>query len=145
MLSIHLFMSFLPIEEFNAFDPISISNFVRSPPSPLPACLRFRIIFRRAGAARLSKILLLFLLSPIFLALLTLIFLGSCFLLIFSYFAVKDLPSGKLTTFGPALRLKTILSLIVFFVSYDLYLEFFLKLFLLFRLKLAQLKRLLMR
>ena len=145
MLSIPLFISLLPNEEFIALDPISRSIFARSPPSLLPACLRFCFIFWKPGAARLCKILLLFLLGPIFLALITLMFLGSRFLLILSYFVANDLPLGKLTIFGDALRLKVILSPIVFFVSYDLYLKFFLNLVLLFRLKLALLKRLLIR
>ena len=72
MLSIPLFISFLPIEEFSALDPISRPTFARFSPIPLPHCLRFIFIFQKAGAAKLSRILLLFFLGPIFLVAFTL-------------------------------------------------------------------------
>ena len=44
-------------------------------------------------------------------------FIGSCFLLILSYLAVKVVLFGKVTTLGEVLRLSTIFSLIVLFLG----------------------------
>ena len=136
MLSMPLFMSLLPNEELKALDPISIPSFDRFFPSPLRACLHFLYIFLKAGAAKFNKICLLSFLGPTFLALVTLMFLGSCFLLILSYLKTNDVPFGRFTIFGVGLRLKTIFSLILFFAFCELYLVFFLVLVLLFLIKL---------
>ena len=120
MLSMPLFISLFPIEEFRALEPISIPSFARFPPSPFPDCLHFFLIFFKAGPAKFNRILLLFFLGPIFfLVRVTLIFLGSCFQLILSYLATKVFPFGRFTTFGVALFLNTILSFIFSFF-YDL-------------------------
>ena len=136
MLSMPLFMNLLLKEEFKAFDPISISSFARFSPTPLPACLRLLLIFLKAGAAKFTKICLLSFLGPTFQALVTLMFLGSCFLLILSYLETNDVPFGRFTIFGVGLRPETIFSLILSFAFCNLYPVFFLVLVLLFFLKL---------
>ena len=136
MFSMPLFMSLLPNEDFKAFDPISTPSFARFSPTPLPACLRFLLLFLKAGAAKFTKICLLSFLGPTFQALVTLMFLGSCFLLILSYLETNDVPFGRFTIFGVGLRLETIFSLILSFDFCDLYPVFFLVLVLLFLLKL---------
>ena len=122
ILSIPLLIIFLPISEPKALDPSSILALARSEAIPLPICacfFRLAFIFLNAGAARLSKILLLFRLGPIVLFLFTLMLVGSYFSLILSHFHVKDLPFGKFTTFGYALFLKmtvSFISLIFYYV-----------------------------
>ena len=105
MLSVPLFMSLLSNEEFKAFDPISIPSFARLSPTPLPACLHFLLVFLKAGAAKFTKICLLSFLGPTFQALVTLMFLGSCFLLILSYLETANVPFGIFTIFGVGLHL----------------------------------------
>ena len=76
--------------------------------------------------------LLLFLfLGPIFRAFLTLIFIGTCFLLILSYLAVKVVILFNVTIFGEVLLLDFFFSLIFFcyvltlYCVFDLYQNFF--------------------
>ena len=114
MLSMPFFMCLFPDEEFMALDSISIPSFARFSPIPLPACLRFLLIFVKAGAVKLTKILLLSLLRPMFLVFVTLMFVGSFFLLILSYFEMKDVPFGRFTTFVVGLCRK-----IIFLSSYS--------------------------
>ena len=143
MLSIPLFISRLPKDELRALEPISKPSFARFSPAPFPDCLLlllflilwrtgsdllnltciFRVIFWILSMSSKERIPLFFLLGPIFLTFFTLMFLGSYFLLILSYLAVKAIPFDRVTTLGTARFLNTILSLILafcFFV-YDLY------------------------
>ena len=123
MLSMPLFISLFPIEEFRALEPISIPSFARFPPSPFPDCLHFFLFFLKLDPPNLTEFFCYFFLVlffPIFfLVRVTLIFLGSCFQLILSYLATKVFPFGRFTTFGVALFLNTILSFIFSFF-YDL-------------------------
>ena len=107
IVSIPLFISFLLISDPKTLGPILRCIFAKSDPSPFPDCLaasfRFFLIFLNASLARLKYIQWLFLLGPI---VLTLMFMGSCFLLILSHFETKDLLFGRLTVLGVALFLK---------------------------------------
>ena len=98
--------------------------------SPFPVCLLLRflyfflILFALSCAGVLTKLNLTFFfdfdfyLRPIVLARVTLMFPGSCFLLILSYLETKDVPLGKFTANGTGLRWRTILSLIFSFAFY---------------------------
>ena len=122
ILSIPLFISFLPISDPKTLDPRLRPIFAKSDPSPFPDCclaaaFHFCLIFLNPSRARLKYIQRLFLLGPIVLTLLTLMFIGSCFLLILSHFETKDLPFGRLTVFGFALFLKIMCLLTIFLSS----------------------------
>lgn len=107
MLSIPLFISFWPNCEPIAFNPSSNRVFAILAKIPFPDWdFRLAFVFLKAGAAWLSKTLLLFFLGAIVLCLFTLILIGSCFLLILSHVDVKDLPFGNEPTFGSAFFLK---------------------------------------
>ena len=148
MLLTPLFISLFPREEFIALDLISKPSFARFSPILFPDCfhLLFLILFK-AAANRLNltffrsailwtwfilfrgRITLFFVLGLIFLAFFTLMFLGSWFLLILSYLALKVVPFGRVIIFWDVLCLKHYFSLIFFFFFYyDLYLLFFWKL-----------------
>ena len=104
-----------------------------------------------AGLIGPGTILLLFLfLAPIFLVFLTWIFIGSCFLLILWYPAVKVVPFDNVTILGVVLRLSTIFSpislfFLVFFFAYILYQKFYLLLVLRPCLKQGQLSMLIVQ
>ena len=98
---------------------------------------RIHIFTRKyAGTAKFTKVYLLSFLGPTLLTLVTLMFLGSCFLLILLYLETNDIPFGRFTIFGVGLRLEAIFSLILSFSFCDLYSVFVLVLVLLFLLKL---------
>ena len=118
MLSIPLFISFLPKEEFIACEPSLIPKLTKLSAIPFPVCLRlfffhfFKVIGNRLNLtcflpdiflnryASLREIIPLFLfLGPIVQAFFTLMLEGNFLLLILSYLDVKDVPFGNVTTF----------------------------------------------
>ena len=94
ILSIPLFISFLPMSDSKTLDPRLRPIFAKSDQSPFPDCcpagaFRFCLIFLNASLARLKYILRLFPLGPIVLTVLILMFIGSCFLLMLSILRQK--------------------------------------------------------
>ena len=134
ILSMPLFINFLPKLEFTAFDPIVSPILAKSLAKPLPDCLFFilayffliqrtlscvadvgtNLSFFLAGTV--SPVFIFVFLDTIFLAFFIEMFIGSCFLLILSYLAVKVVPSGKVTNLGGVLLALFFLSSSLFFI-----------------------------
>ena len=133
MLSIPLFINFLPKVEFIACEPSLTPKLAKLSAILFTVCLRlFFFILFKAIADRLNlpyflldiflsrfasliEIIPLFLfLGPIVQTFLTLMLEGNRFLLILSYLDVKVVPFGNVRTFGIVLLLNTIFCLIIF-------------------------------
>ena len=112
MFSIPLSIIFFPVTEFIALEPMFNPRFAKLLASPFPVCLLlkflyfFLILFALSCVGVLAKLNLTFFfvfgffLGPIILVLVTLMFPGSCFLLILLYLDMKDVPLGKFTATG---------------------------------------------
>ena len=130
-------LGFFPSNEFIAFKSIVRPRSTIVLASPLPDCnlLYFFFILLALSCvgvfARLNLTFFFFILGaclflgPTVLVLVTVIFPGKLLLLIISYLATKDVPSGSLTRFGTARRPSTIFSLIFGF-SYAYHQKMFL-------------------
>ena len=143
---IPLSIIFFPITEFIALEPMFNPRFAKLLASPFPVCLLLRFLYSFLilipalacwpSWTLLFSLFLIFCLGPIVLALVTLMFPGSCFLLILSYLETKDMPLCKFTATETGLRRRTILSLISSFAFYDQ--KLFLRKVLLLHLELVQ-------
>ena len=126
-LPIPLSISFFPRPEFIAFEPIVRPRFAMVLGSPLPDFnLLYSFLILQAlscvGVFPRLNLTLFFLilgaclfLGPTILVLVILMFPGKLLLLILSYLAKKDVPSGSLTRLRIARRPSTIFSLIFIF------------------------------